>query len=321
MDDRLTPAFRENLRAIWRELEVLEPASEFGNIEGGSVEQQQDRRLQLHHCANYAAVLTLLRRTAGDGRLRVLELGCGSGALSFALARVMPEGWSVVGTDYSEKLLSGARQRFGHPRLCFERLDVRQMARSDLEGIDVVMLLEVIEHLTPAEAADMLHRVHGALRPGGRLLLTTLDRTPFPRPFSGYAPHRVEYTYRSLCDFLAGPASPFAACEVYRLGSSRVASESVRAEQRGGYLANRFQRLVLALGRGHGEFTRYREQLESALFRVYAMLPRSDGFEFEPYFHTMSLGTGVRDSDSFGLVAMLVNAAGAEPRRNDGGTG
>ena len=42
------------------------------------------------------------------GRERVLELGCGSGALTYAFARAMPPGWSIIATDYSEKLLAGA---------------------------------------------------------------------------------------------------------------------------------------------------------------------------------------------------------------------
>jgi SAM-dependent methyltransferase len=333
--------FRADVRRIWDEFQRIEKSRDFGNLEGGSVEQQPDKRLQLHHCANYAAVLEVLRDTglgtrsqfpkgigscpsdsvmsragAEDFRhvpsLRLLELGCGSGGLTSVLARVMPKGWTIEATDYSEPLLAQARQRFECENLCFRHLDVRSMGPERLAGVDAVLLLEVIEHLPQDEAAALLRRVHDALPAGGMMVMTTLDRAAFPRAFSGYAPHFVEYTHRTLSQFLSDRRrSPFEGHEVHRLASGRIIAEAVRAEQRGGYLVNRFQRLLSNLGRGHNEFVAFRGWLESRLFRLYNLLPATDGFDFEGYLSTLEFVRSEpeqRDQDSFGLVAVLKKA-------------
>jgi 2-polyprenyl-3-methyl-5-hydroxy-6-metoxy-1,4-benzoquinol methylase len=317
--------FRADVKRIWDEFQRLDKSREFGNLEGGSVEQQRDRRLQLHHCANYAAVLAVLRGSGHDPKspedfghvpsLRLLELGCGSGALTSALARVMPEGWTIEATDYSEPLLAGARSRFECANLSFRHLDVRSIGPERLAGVDAVLLLEVIEHLPQDEASGLLRRVYDVLPTGGLMVMTTLDRAAFPRAFSGYAPHFHEYTHQSLSRLLQNRRfSPFEACDVFRIVSPRIIGEAVRAEERGGYFVNRLQRLVLNIGRRHAEFSAFRGWLESRLFRLYTVLPEKDGFDFEGYLNTLEFVRSepeLRDRDSFGLVAVLKKAAGA----------
>jgi 2-polyprenyl-3-methyl-5-hydroxy-6-metoxy-1,4-benzoquinol methylase len=310
--------FREDVKRIWDEFQRLEKSREFGNLEGGSVEQQRDRRLQLHHCANYAAVLAVLKGSGHDPEssadsghvpMRLLEFGCGSGVLTSAMAQVMPDGWTMEATDYSEHLLASARERFARQGLSFSHLDVRTIKPERLEGVDAVLLLEVIEHLPADEAEALLRQVYGALPSGGMMVMTTLDRAAFPRPFSGYAPHFVEYTYSSLDSFLGDRRrSPFEAHNVFRLVSERIVSESIRAEERGGYLVNRLQRLMLTLGRRHAEFGAFRGWAESRVFHLYSFLPDRDGFDFDGYLASLDFDRSqpeLRDHDSFGLVAVL----------------
>ena len=311
--------FRADVRRIWDEFQRLEKSREFGNLEGGSVEQVRDRRLQLHHCANYAAVLTVLKSLGHDAKseedfghvpsLRLLEFGCGSGVLTSALAQVMPDGWTIEATDYSEHLLASAKERFERDGLSFSHLDVRSIRPEHLDGIDAVLLLEVIEHLPADEAEGLLRRVYDALPSGGMMVLTTLDRAAFPRPFSGYAPHHVEYTWSSLDRFLGDrQRSPFEEHRVYRLVSERIVTESVRNEKRGGYFGNRLQRLMLELGRRHAEFGALRGWVESRVFHLYSFLPERDGFDFDGYLATLDFIRSEpeqHDHDSFGLVAVL----------------
>ena len=321
---RDAPAFQADVRQIWDELQRLEHSGEYGNVEGGSIEQQRDKRLQLHHCANYAAALSVLRQghptdptdptnPTDPPNRRLLELGCGSGALTSAFARAMPDNWTVEATDYSESLLAGARERFEREGLVFSRLDLRSAGPDRLDGFDAILLIEVIEHLPPEEADGLLRRAYEGLPAGGMMVLTTLDRSAFPRPFSGYAPHFVEYTYRSLSGMLNDRRrNPFETYQVHRLLSERIVADSVKAEEHGGYLVNRLQRLSLGLGRRHAEFGTFHAWVQSRLFCLYSHLPERDGFDLEGYLATLDFEQTEpekRDRDSFGLVAVLRKTA------------
>ena len=102
---------RDLVRQVWTEFHALPPLRSYMNTEGGDVRQVGHPLSSLRHCANYAAVLKLLN---GRGRnLRLLEIGCGSGALSSALAWTMPEDWRLVATDYSAALVAQVKEGFG----------------------------------------------------------------------------------------------------------------------------------------------------------------------------------------------------------------
>jgi 2-polyprenyl-6-hydroxyphenyl methylase/3-demethylubiquinone-9 3-methyltransferase len=107
----------------------------------------------------------------GDGAL--LDVGCGAGALTDVCHQL---GWNATGVDVSADGLALGRTRFPGVRF------VEGSAYDDLAafappgGFDVVISSEVIEHLY--RPALMLERTYDALRPGGRLLITT--------PYHGY---------------------------------------------------------------------------------------------------------------------------------------
>ena len=52
----------------------------------------------------------LLRKARGGSLDRILDIGCGAGELSLALAREHPDS-TVVGIDISEPLIAAARER------------------------------------------------------------------------------------------------------------------------------------------------------------------------------------------------------------------
>ena len=116
-------------------------------------------------------------RAAGVGLAgaRALDVGCGGGLLSEALAG---EGAEVVALDLSPDLLKVARL---HGLESGARVDYRLQSAEALAGelpgsFDVVTCMEMLEHVPDPSA--VVEACATLLRPGGRLFLSTLNRTP-----------------------------------------------------------------------------------------------------------------------------------------------
>lgn len=68
----------------------------------------------------------------------------------------------------------------------------------DVEGeFDCIYAFELIEHLTPEEGLGLLSRLHGLLRPQGRLLLGT-PNLYHPHRYWGDVTHKTPYKYEEL---------------------------------------------------------------------------------------------------------------------------
>jgi ubiquinone/menaquinone biosynthesis C-methylase UbiE len=100
---------------------------------------------------------------------RVLDLGCGDGALSGVLADAAGASGSVVGVEVAEAALRRARAR--HPALTFALAPIDGALPLDDGSFDVVWSSAVIEHV--ADTARWLSEVRRVLVPRGRLLVTT----------------------------------------------------------------------------------------------------------------------------------------------------
>lgn len=96
---------------------------------------------------------------------RVLELGCGAGALTIHLLQQRPD-LELVGCDISEVALSKARERcLDFPSATFEVQDATALTYP--EGAFVAVLGNSVLHHLPLEAA--LKECFRVLRPGGRI--------------------------------------------------------------------------------------------------------------------------------------------------------
>ena len=106
--------------------------------------------------AFYAAVAGLLApRLVGAGTL--LEVGCGAGYSTERLRPLLPDGCEFLACDVGPTLIAAARAR--NPQVHVSRQSVYALGLPD-KAVDVVVMLEVLEHLDdPARALAELRRV------------------------------------------------------------------------------------------------------------------------------------------------------------------
>ncbi|CAK0908949.1 unnamed protein product [Prorocentrum cordatum] len=111
---------------------------------------------------------------AAAAPLRVLDIGCGGGLVSNALAST--PGYEVHGLDRSEEALSYARgvaERHG-TGAAFRAGSVYELPFA-AESFDAIVISDVLEHLLDLPRA--LAEAARVLRPGGRFLFDTIDRS------------------------------------------------------------------------------------------------------------------------------------------------
>ncbi|NMO57635.1 3' terminal RNA ribose 2'-O-methyltransferase Hen1 [Actinoplanes sp. TBRC 11911] len=142
------------------------------------------------------AVLTAL---ADAGAARVLDLGCGGGALLTALIKDR-RFTEIVGADVSSRALAIAARRIHLERLG-DRVRLFQSAltyRDDrLRGYDAAVLMEVIEHLDPPRLPALAETVFGHARPA--TVVVTTPNVEYNVHYEGltgtrHSDHRFEWT-------------------------------------------------------------------------------------------------------------------------------
>jgi SAM-dependent methyltransferase len=148
-----------------------------------SVQDHYDRVLGEHYSrmfgdfdakvAEQQALLQRLGIATTPGALAV-DLGCGSGFQSVALARL---GFRVLAVDQSARLLAELRERTRGLPIEALAADLRDVATLAPAGVDVAVCMgDTLSHLERmADVERLFEGVASRLRPGGRLLLTFRD--------------------------------------------------------------------------------------------------------------------------------------------------
>lgn len=163
------------------------------------------------------SVIAVLR---ASGARRVLDLGCGGGALLRDLL-ADPQFTEILGVDVSAGALEAAARRLRLDRLPErkrERIALRQSALTyadaSLAGYDAAVLMEVIEHVDEVRLPALEHAVLGVATPG--TVVVTTPNVEYNVRFETLEPgrfrhtdHRFEWTRAQFRDWAAAAAGRY----------------------------------------------------------------------------------------------------------------
>ena len=126
------------------------------------------------HELNPARLAYVAERT-GLRDARVLDVGCGAGLLSEAMAR---EGAHVTALDLAPELIDVARLHLLESvlQVDYQLVSAEELAAQAPASFDAITCMEMLEHVP--DPGSILRACATLLRPGGKLFVSTLNRTP-----------------------------------------------------------------------------------------------------------------------------------------------
>ena len=126
------------------------------------------------HALNPARLGYVAGRVALRGA-HVLDVGCGGGLLSEAMAKA---GATVTGIDLAPNLLKVARLHGleSGVKVDYREVSVESLAEAMPAAFEAITCMEMLEHVPDPPA--IIRACATLLKPGARLFLSTLNRTP-----------------------------------------------------------------------------------------------------------------------------------------------
>lgn len=134
----------------------------------------------------------LLERAGVGPGMRCVDIGCGGGALTLEMARLVAPTGTVVGIDMDEVKLELARRAAAEVQVvnvAFKAIDVKDWDESG--AYDVVYSRFLLQHLS--KPAEMIVRMRAAVAPGGVLIAEDAD-------FDGWCCDPPDAGMDLLCD-------------------------------------------------------------------------------------------------------------------------
>ncbi|MGD9832909.1 MAG: bifunctional 2-polyprenyl-6-hydroxyphenol methylase/3-demethylubiquinol 3-O-methyltransferase UbiG [Piscinibacter sp.] len=107
---------------------------------------------------------------------RVLDVGCGGGILSDAMAR---RGANVLGIDLASKPLKVAQlhaMEAGTPSVSYREVAAEALAAESPAAFDVVTCMEMLEHVP--DPSSVVRACATLVKPGGWVFFSTINRNP-----------------------------------------------------------------------------------------------------------------------------------------------
>ncbi|MGH8050412.1 MAG: bifunctional 2-polyprenyl-6-hydroxyphenol methylase/3-demethylubiquinol 3-O-methyltransferase UbiG [Arenimonas sp.] len=127
----------------------------------------------LHHL-NPARLSYVAKQVPLKGK-KVLDVGCGGGLLSEALAR---EGAEVIALDLAAELIEIAKLHLyeSNVKVDYRWQSVESLAEEMAGQFDAITCMEMLEHVP--DPSSILRACEKLLKPDGKLFISTLNRTP-----------------------------------------------------------------------------------------------------------------------------------------------
>lgn len=104
--------------------------------------------------------------------LKILEVGCGMGYLTYALIK---EGFRITGLDISQEAINEAISCFGQYYVC---ADVFEFAKNHNEEFDLIIFTQVFEHIE--DPIKWMVTLLMMLKIDGKIILTTENKSIYP---------------------------------------------------------------------------------------------------------------------------------------------
>ena len=167
--------------------------------------QQDSEELALRFQNHRVQIIPWLQSVRPLKGLRILEIGCGNGTSTVALAE---QGAVVTAIDLEQGLLNDARERcatFGVSAVfhLMNATDVSTLLAN--EQYDMILFYAVLEHMTYAERLTAIRQTYGMLLPGGLwCVIGTPNRLHFydshtaMLPFFYWLPDELAMKYASF---------------------------------------------------------------------------------------------------------------------------
>lgn len=160
-------------------------------------------------------ISTTLSRLNVSSGMAVLEIGCGWGAMSKAIADT---GANATGITLSQEQLAYANQHNKEQNSTFLLEDYRDHAQNNPESYDRIVSIGMFEHVGRRHYQDFFDAIKNLLKPGGRAVIhsivkdTTTQTNPWLRKYifpGGQAPRILDMTEAALASGLKLPHAPY----------------------------------------------------------------------------------------------------------------
>lgn len=148
-------------------LQYAEPAHHYVDL-GGSCHRQLGYGLEYLNYVSY--VIDLVGERASCRSLDILDFGCGDGKLLVELLQRGLASERSLGVEPNWQATTFAQAYSGRPE-CFVCDPIQSVCVERRSSFDLVVSVEVFEHIHEDDIPDVSRAIHEVLRPDGRLIV------------------------------------------------------------------------------------------------------------------------------------------------------